>query len=487
MRFDEQAMFRYIRQARKLRAWQGPALRAIIEGEDRGVYSAVMGAGKSYVIAVLAAGWQGPVTVVVPSIRLTDQTWQDMIATNIKAGRWHGLSRIEDRVVVACADSLDALPKRKGELVIVDECHRLHRAVMPRLMQAAWTVGFSATPYRASGKGLKWWTHQIGAYLAADALKDGALVPPRIIMADEDADLDEWCIEQIRKTEGPGVVSAHSIQDADEFAAVLTEAGIPTAAIHSLVHPGRAAVILGKLERGEIKAVTHVRMLVEGVNLPWLRWICFRREQKSRVEFAQMAGRGLRTHPGKTDCVMIDPHQLFLSHKLGGVAEILGAAEGPPPPATRVEKVVDPVTGELIDWSEIDTSERRRVKALARSWSYISQAALALRIAGRINPEGVARNEDATDAMLLQLRRHASYARAVVANGGRIDGLKGDAARHAHAIALAFMRLASRAESGARVKRGPTTDAIALLLYAVRPPKTEILAMIHDAGIQPDR
>ena len=485
--FDERTMARYIHQARPLRAWQAPALRAIIEAEDRGIYSAVMGAGKSYVIAVLAAGWRGPVTVVVPSVQLVNQTWGDMLATNIKAGRWFGGGRTSARVIVACADSLAALPARNGELVIVDECHRLHRALIPRLTNAARSVGFSATPYRDGGKGLQWWTHQIGAYLAADALEDGALVPPRVVMADRDADLDEWCIDRIRETEGPGVVSADSIADADEFAATLTEAGIPSASIHSAVHPGRAATILSQLERGELKAVTHVRMLVEGVNLPWLRWICFRREQKSRVEFAQMAGRGLRTHPGKTECVMIDPHQLFLAHQLGGVAEILEAAEGPPPPAKRAEKVIDPVTGELIDWSEIDASERRRVKALARSWSYIAQAALALRIAGHLKPEGIDRGAEATGPMLLQLRRHTPFARAVISLGGRIDGLRGQEARHAHAIALAFIRLATRAEAGAVVRRGPTVDAIGLLLYAVRPPKPEVLAAIHAAGIEPER
>ena len=487
--FSAQVISRYIRQARPLRPWQGPAIRAIIDDpEDRGVFNAVMGAGKSYVIAALASGWAGPVLITVPSVRLTDQTWGSMLATNIRAGRWRGGSRRSERVIIACVDSIRALPPRSGELVIVDECHRMHRDLIPRLMGAARSIGFSATPYRAGGEGMKWWTHQIGAYLAADAIADGVLVPPRVVMADRDADLDEWCIEQIRTTPGPGVISADSIADADEFAAVMTEAGIPTAAIHSGVRDDRAATILSQLERGEIRAVTHVRMLVEGIDLPWLRWICFRREQKSRVEFAQMAGRGLRTDPGKTECVMIDPHQLFMRHELGGIAEILTAAEEKAP-AVRgpAEKVIDPLTGELIDWSMIDTSEKRRVKALARSWSYISQAALALRIAGHLKPEGADRGEMAPAAMHLQLRRHVGYARAVIANGGRIDGISGEPARHAHAIALAFNRLATRSESGAPIKRGPTADAIGLLLYAVRPPKPEILTAIHEAGIEPEK
>jgi hypothetical protein len=52
-------------------------------------------------------------------------------------------------------------------------------------------------------------------------------------------------------------------------------------------------------------------MLVEGVDFPWLRWICLRRQVKSRVRFIQELGRVLRASPGKDKARVLDPNDLF--------------------------------------------------------------------------------------------------------------------------------------------------------------------------------
>jgi hypothetical protein len=68
-------------------------------------------------------------------------------------------------------------------------------------------------------------------------------------------------------------------------------------------------------------------MLQEGVDLPWLRWLCLRRPAASRVRFAQEVGRVLRAAPGKAEAVIFDPHDLFASHALSYEAVLSGMAE----------------------------------------------------------------------------------------------------------------------------------------------------------------
>jgi hypothetical protein len=72
-----------------------------------------------------------------------------------------------------------------------------------------------------------------------------------------------------------------------------------------------------------------VDMLREGVDLPWLRWICLRRPVRSRVRFVQELCRVMSSSPetGKTECVVYDPHGLIEEFKLNYKAALGGEYE----------------------------------------------------------------------------------------------------------------------------------------------------------------
>ena len=88
-----------------------------------------------------------------------------------------------------------------------------------------------------------------------------------------------------------------------------------------------------------------------------------------------------------------------------------------------------------------------------------------------MRPTNERRSEPATDAQLLQLRRHVGFCRVVVQQGGSFDGIFGPPAERARAIALAITRLHARAEQGGAIHRGPCGDALGLLLYVLRKPE----------------
>ena len=64
--------------------------------------------------------------------------------------------------------------------------------------------------------------------------------------------------------------------------------------------------IIGQLSRGDLQAVVNVGVFTEGTDIPRVDSIVMGRPTKSRALYSQMAGRGLRTHPLKTDCKIID-------------------------------------------------------------------------------------------------------------------------------------------------------------------------------------
>lgn len=78
--------------------------------------------------------------------------------------------------------------------------------------------------------------------------------------------------------------------------------------------------IYGRFARGETRVILGVSVMTTGLDLPMTACIILARPTKSRALFVQMVGRGLRTHPGKTACVILDHSGTH--NRLGRVTEI---------------------------------------------------------------------------------------------------------------------------------------------------------------------
>ncbi len=314
------------------RRWQAqalPAVLAALDGDHRAIVSAVMGAGKSVLIAEVAHQQPGeqPVVVTTPTQALVDQLTETVsrrVGPN-RVGRYFTHAKEADRpVVVACNASAPALADvlacqgRHTGLWIADEVHRTETAQMLAAAAALRPVrqlGFTATPFRSDDRErLHLWDTVAFRYSLADALRDEVLVPWTVIPWDGDGedDLDAVCLQLIRRhAEGPGMVNAADIGDAERFAAVLQAHGLTSDTVHSRRSPKDNAAALAALEAGDLDCVVHVNMLAEGVDLPWLRWLCLRRAVGARVRFIQEVGRVLRAAPGKDRALLLDPHDLF--------------------------------------------------------------------------------------------------------------------------------------------------------------------------------
>ena len=387
------------------RAWQAAALpialQHIADG-GRSVISAIMGSGKSVLIAEICKRTRGRIVVTVPTVALVEQLSATISrrcgAVSVGCYYTHA-SDTDCRITVVCLPSLtryvEATAHLPPPLWIADEAHRTEAeqcvAVYDSLAPHA-ALGVTATPFRADeSERLSLWDSLAYEYTAADALRDGVVVPFRVQLWDGEgtSDLDAVCLRLIRKhAQGPGLVNARNIEDAEAHAEWLTARGVSAVAVHSAIDRDEIAARLERLRVGELACVVHVSMLQEGVDLPWLRWLCMRRPVRSRVRFVQEVGRVLRAHEGKTRAELLDPHDLFDSFGLTYQAILAGDTK---PAKANADPLADEIAACLgIDpdvpeypWAPLEQAKARarRLKPVRR---YVRRLYLALLAEGVI-------------------------------------------------------------------------------------------------------
>lgn len=326
---------------------------------------AVTGGGKSKLMAqMLASAYMEPGEVIVittPTIGLVEQLRETIterleppgftLSESQKVGAFytHGKDT-HTPVIIACTPSvpeLAAILAEQGKKCALWLCDEAHRSATPTLMEAVkvlnpkWRIGLTATPWRANeSERLNLFEVMLTDFGPGEAQAGGVVVPWRIIpWMGEEATLDDACIEMARLAVGPGLYNAMSISDAEVFATKLEKDGQKSKTIHSKLSRGEIRKRIDELREGKLNSLVHVSMLQEGVDWPWLRWLCLRRPVGSRVRFAQEVGRTLRalldpaTHKPavgtdgkllKPEAVIYDPHGLFDEFQLSYEAVLGG-------------------------------------------------------------------------------------------------------------------------------------------------------------------
>lgn len=367
---------------------------------------ACTGSGKSGLLSRLAglmAGPDGVVVISAPRVSLVEQLsgleaaevreewgggWRPGSAAwdvgGDRVGVYYGVKKQPDRpIVVTCNPSLpglvEALAGRRCRALIVDEAHRSESPEFVAAVAAlapARVVGFSATPWRSDkAESLSIFDSVCYDYGIAPAIRDGVLVPWDTVGWDGTGDdgIDAGCIEMIRRYgDGPGIVSAASIADAEVYAEVLAAAGLPAAAIHSGLPPRERRLRIARLLSGDLRCLVHVALLQEGVDIPALRWLCMRRPTSTSIRFVQELGRILRTAPGKSRALLLDPYDLEgsigLRHDpaIGPAAALDAALE--PAPRTEGTGIAPPIElPPMIMVSEVTRWARRSLLALVEA------------------------------------------------------------------------------------------------------------------------
>jgi superfamily II DNA or RNA helicase len=357
------------------------------------IIRAVTGAGKSILIAEMIAMTEGVVVLTTPTVKLVNQLAKTLKARGLQCGKYYTHAKQHKaKVIVCCNDSLPELARKidPPELWIADEAHKTECDQVKNVLEdwvPARRIGFTATPYRADeNERLSLFDALAYDYGPAQAIRDGVVVPPRVVHYQGSAtELDAACAEMIAGASGPGIVDAKNITDAEDFAAYLEGQGIAAKTVHSKLKDATVQRRLRMLEDGELDCVVHVSLLSEGVDLPWLRWLCCRRPIGSRVLFAQYIGRGLRQFEDKRFCTVFDPHDLFGKLSLDYEAILAGGLEDdddiPLMPALEIDFALSDVREAH---TEVETLAGVPVRIIDPTVAYVRRVHLAMQCQGLI-------------------------------------------------------------------------------------------------------
>jgi superfamily II DNA or RNA helicase/HKD family nuclease len=331
------------------------AAERAVHGRRRNLVVAATGTGKT-VIAALDFVRQVAATGVAPRLlflahryelldqarktfrhALQDPSFGELLIGDRAPEKWdHVFASIQS---AASSGLLDRLGPDYFRHVIVDECHHVpaasYQAIVPHLRPAL-LVGLTATPERSDGKSL---LPDFEGHIAAElrlwhALDDQLLVPFEYYGISDDVDLrkvrwsrtgydagalgdlytgDTARADLIRHQLAKRVADPRklralafcvSIAHAEFMAARFTAAGIPSRAVFG-DSPDREAAP-GLLRERAVNVLFTCDLYNEGVDLPFVDTLLLLRPTQSATLFLQQLGRGLRHHPGKSSCLVLD-------------------------------------------------------------------------------------------------------------------------------------------------------------------------------------
>ncbi len=116
----------------------------------------------------------------------------------------------------------------------------------------------------------------------------------------------------------PTVASAHTVSD------LLVERGIVAEAVDGTTPREDREAILSRFQTGQTQVVANCGVLTEGFDNPAISCVAIARPTRSPVLYTQMAGRGLRLFPGKTECLILDLVGATEDNKLCTLADLTG-------------------------------------------------------------------------------------------------------------------------------------------------------------------
>lgn len=353
----------------KLRPYQQEAVDNTIEyfkkSRDPAVIVLPTGAGKSLVVAELAKVARGRVLVLAHVKELVEQNYQKYQSYGLEAGIYSaGLQKKEShqKVIFGSIQSVARANKSFFEdftILIVDECHRVNNEgetqyaqVIEKLKKAnpgLCILGLTATPYRLGmgwiyeysfegemkSQEKKFFKHCLYELSLEYMIKNKYLTSPvKIDLPVTSYDFSQISesgklysiseVEELLKqqkrltpliinniidiTEGydrKGVmIFSSTVNHAKEILSYLPEN--EAAIITGETDQTQRDLIIEDFKSMKFKYLVNVSVLTTGFDAPHVDVIAILRPTESVSLYQQIIGRGLRLHPGKKDCYILD-------------------------------------------------------------------------------------------------------------------------------------------------------------------------------------
>lgn len=356
----------------QLREYQSRAINALYkwfsDGNDGNPCMVLpTGAGKSHVVAYLCKdalqNWPDTRVLVLSHVK-------EILEQNAEKMRQHwpgapmgiysasiGKKQLGEPITFAGIQSIRKKAKLIGhvDLVIIDECHLVNhkeeggyrdflsdlKAINPALR----VVGLTATPYRL-GHGLitdkpalfdallepisieelvyKGFLATLRSKVTKAKLdtsgvhkRGGEFIESELQAAVDTDDNNQRVVREVIELAGDRkawLVFCAGVQHAQHVAEVLRQHGVPADCVTGETPKKERERLLAEFKAGRLRALTNANVLTTGFDAPDIDLIAMLRPTMSASLYVQMAGRGMRTAPGKTDCLVLDFAGVVATH-----------------------------------------------------------------------------------------------------------------------------------------------------------------------------
>jgi superfamily II DNA or RNA helicase len=224
------------------------------------------------------------------------------------------------------------------DIIVIDEYHHYseenvqYDGLIKRYTNNPKVLGLTATPYRFGGQNLP-----LGRILIqmdiGTAVEKGYLVPPKpealntsVSLAEVKTRMGDFSIkdlskvvnvdsrnqliakriiELVRDQKRQGILFAVDVAHSKSMFDLLRKE-MRAAEVYGETPTEERREIMARIRGGEIDVLLNNLVATEGFDVPHLSFVGIARPTRSLSLYTQMTGRGLRTSPGKTDCIVLD-------------------------------------------------------------------------------------------------------------------------------------------------------------------------------------
>src|SRR5713101_3310464 len=345
------------------RPYQHEAVAALLAAAARGVQRPLLvlptGTGKTIVFALLVQRRGGRSLILAHRDELIQQAVDKLhlVDPTLPLGVVQAMR--DEHTAPTVVASVQTLSRRTRltrlvpdfQTIVIDEAHHAPAPSYRRILEycRAWrangplVVGVTATPERGDRQSLRQVFERIVYQKTLlEMMQAGYLVDLRavqvLLQADFDAlrtahgDFVDAELETLLlAANAPAqVLAAFQAHAADRKALLFTPtvalayamaetfcaAGIAAEALDGTTPLATRRAILQRLPTGATRVVANCAVLTEGFDEPSVDCIIVARPTQSLPLYEQMLGRGTRTYPGKTDCLLLDVVGVSTRHTL---------------------------------------------------------------------------------------------------------------------------------------------------------------------------
>ena len=225
-----------------------------------------------------------------------------------------------ERIQVCSLGTLHARGTRPpAGLVVLDECHSSEAPTVKAILAdypAARILGLTATPQRGDGAPLG---DTFDAMVCGPSVREltamGALVPAHMVVPCDEGGRGD-AVAELRRLRGAwrALVFCESRAEAAYTVERLTDAGHPAGYIDGETPRAERERLRVALRARELHALVGVSVFVEGFDEPSVDVVALDAPFGTLGRYLQAIGRGLRAHPGKTHCTVLDVRGAVFLH-----------------------------------------------------------------------------------------------------------------------------------------------------------------------------